>query len=835
MLGQTYHDYEFLEEIGAGGYGVVYKAHEASVKRDVAIKVILSQHANKPEFQQRFAVEAQLVAQLEHPHIIPLYSYWQDAQGAFLVMRYINGGNLRVLINQQGALSFARTLRIIEQVVNALALAHENQVVHRDIKPANILLDKRGNAYLTDFGIAKQVNSDSHITDSDVIIGTFAYLSPEQIEASPINAQADIYALGILLYEMLTGEHPFNGTIPTLMIVKHLQEALPSVCAKRPELPADLDRIIQTATAKNPSERYPTVEAFLEDLLAAENTKATQTTVAVNPLSTTLNQQSPEARMRAALLRSMRTIWVDGVLAQSLHGAALMALGMELDLNANKHPWDRVLRRPDSSDEILPSNTHISRVFDQLNGKMLILGEPGSGKTTTLLQLARELIQRAEWDSQAPLPVILNLAPWGERPKPMRQWLTDEIVSKYQVSRKVVQTWLDEDAFVLLLDGLDEVAEYRQNDCVQAINDYRSEQAFSDMLVCSRIKDYSHLSNRLQVNGAIVLRPLSNQQIDTYLASFGAGMATIRAMVQKDEGLRELLRAPLMLSIVALAYQDASSTGQVLAVEGAQAQRQHIFELFVNNMYQRYRGEKSYSLEQTMVYLKWLAEKMRWHGQMIFAISEITPKWLPTENHLRFYYVIFAIFNALIFAATVYAMRLMFNNDFGFGIGLFWGAILVLSNVIDNFQDNLTTKVQLKFKRFQQHYLLTYILPEYSTFFSIIVPFAFSLIMSRFVMNQLEPISTSLLRAALSGILLGFAQGYSTDRGWNLLKYLAVRIIFFLNRRMPFNYERFLNFACELLFMQHVGESYGFVHRYVLDYFADWKPNSAQNKKAASK
>ena len=244
MIGQQIREFEIQGELGAGGYGAVYRAHDSAVNRDVAIKVILPQYANQTLFKQRFTAEAHLVAQLEHPHIVPLYTYWQDEQGAFLVMRYVRGGSLRSMMTQQGALPLARTLRILEHIADALDIAHGQGVVHRDLKPENILLDERGNAYLTDFGIAKQTHQAAHITETDAIVGTWAYLSPEQVSNTPITPQTDIYAFGILLYEMLAGAHPFQDASVGMLIMKHLSEPLPDLSLARPDLPPDLDRVI---------------------------------------------------------------------------------------------------------------------------------------------------------------------------------------------------------------------------------------------------------------------------------------------------------------------------------------------------------------------------------------------------------------------------------------------------------------------------------------------------------------------------------------------------------------------------------------------------------------
>src|SRR4051812_15889661 len=147
MIGQIIRDFEILGEIGSGGYGAVYRAHDQSVNRDVAMKIILPEFAQNADFKQRFSLEAHLIAQLEHPHIVPLYSYWQDEQGAFLVMRYIRGGSLRQVIAEQGPLPFTYTLRILQHIGEALDVAHTHGVVHRDLKPENILIDERGNAY----------------------------------------------------------------------------------------------------------------------------------------------------------------------------------------------------------------------------------------------------------------------------------------------------------------------------------------------------------------------------------------------------------------------------------------------------------------------------------------------------------------------------------------------------------------------------------------------------------------------------------------------------------------------------------------------------------------
>ncbi len=264
LSGRAVKGFQLGEMIGSGGFGVVYRAVQPSVERDVAVKIILPRYANHPEFIRRFEAEAQIIAHLEHPHIVPLYDYWRQPSAAYLIMRLLRGGSLEDTI-QQGAVPLDQVARTTQQIGLALDAAHRHGVVHRDIKPANILLDEDQNAYLADFGIAKnleQVNGQT-LHNDQALIGSPAYISPEQILSEPVKPPSDIYCLGILLYEMLTGHKPFPGPTPVAYIQQHLNDALPSVQTDNPALPAALDEVIWQATAKNPADRFPDVPAML--------------------------------------------------------------------------------------------------------------------------------------------------------------------------------------------------------------------------------------------------------------------------------------------------------------------------------------------------------------------------------------------------------------------------------------------------------------------------------------------------------------------------------------------------------------------------------------------
>ncbi len=275
MSGQTIKGYELQERIGQGGFGAVYRAYQPSVRREVAIKVILPEFANQPEFIRRFEAEAQLVAHLEHLHIVPLYDYWRDATGAYLVMRWLRGGSLRQAL-KSGAWPLDDVGRLVEQITAGLAVAHRHGVVHRDLKPDNILLDDDHNAYLADFGIAKDLQNLAHIEtiyaaeeEEGRLMGSPYYLSPEQIRLEPVSPRSDIYSLGIVLYEILTGKTPFEGLPIATVITKHLEEPLPHLLDARPDLPAALHHVIAKATEKKPADRYPGVTALYADFRRA--------------------------------------------------------------------------------------------------------------------------------------------------------------------------------------------------------------------------------------------------------------------------------------------------------------------------------------------------------------------------------------------------------------------------------------------------------------------------------------------------------------------------------------------------------------------------------------
>ncbi|MBN2500643.1 MAG: serine/threonine protein kinase, partial [Anaerolineales bacterium] len=266
--------YELTQRIGAGGFGAVYRAYQAIVRREVAIKVILPEHANHPDFIRNFEFEAQIIARLEHPHIVPLYDYWREPDGAYLVMRWLRGGSLRDALSA-GPWSPKELIPLLDQIAEALMVAHRKGIVHRDIKLDNILLDDDTNAYLADFGIAKDLY-DLGAEHEEKIVGSPAYMAPEQIRNQALSPRTDLYSLGIVLFEMLTGAQPFKEPTPMLLLYKHLSEPIPPLVSLRPDLPSALDSVIERATAKEPHQRFADAMELAEAFRAAVHARHTE-------------------------------------------------------------------------------------------------------------------------------------------------------------------------------------------------------------------------------------------------------------------------------------------------------------------------------------------------------------------------------------------------------------------------------------------------------------------------------------------------------------------------------------------------------------------------------
>jgi hypothetical protein len=255
MIPERIGRYEVRRELGRGGMASVYLAHDPSFGRDVAIKVLPSQFLHDPTFRARFEREARTIAALEHPAIVPVYDFGQEGEQPYLVMRAMAGGSLLDRM-RSGPLPQAEIESIARRIASALDHAHSQGIIHRDLKPGNILFDQQGNAFLTDFGIAKLAESTATFTGSG-IIGTPAYMSPEQIQGDKdLDGRSDIYALGIILFEMLTGQSPYRADTPAKLMMKHVLDPVPHISQVKPDLPPDYDTVLGKALAKDRNQRF---------------------------------------------------------------------------------------------------------------------------------------------------------------------------------------------------------------------------------------------------------------------------------------------------------------------------------------------------------------------------------------------------------------------------------------------------------------------------------------------------------------------------------------------------------------------------------------------------
>jgi WD40 repeat protein/DNA-binding SARP family transcriptional activator len=258
--GRPLRGYRLLEKIGEGSFAVVHRAIQPHVGREVAVKAITRELANHPGFVRRFESEAQIIARLENPHIVPLYDYWRDPDGAYLVMRYLSGGSLRRRLDEEGWLAPDEVAEVVDHVTRALSTAHRQGIVHRDVRPENVLLDGEGNAYLADFGIAADVANE--LATKTGSRRTSVYLAPEQIRREPVSPRTDVYALGVVVYEALTGRRPSVEVSIATLPHEDLHDSFPSVWVTRPRLPRPVHEVLARATADDPTARFDDVAAF---------------------------------------------------------------------------------------------------------------------------------------------------------------------------------------------------------------------------------------------------------------------------------------------------------------------------------------------------------------------------------------------------------------------------------------------------------------------------------------------------------------------------------------------------------------------------------------------
>ena len=257
--------YELVELVGTGGMSSVYRAYDRLLERDVALKILHESHAADPDTIERFRREARAVAQLSHPNIVRVIDRGDDAGRQYIVFEYLDGENLHALVERTGPLPVRGALEAAIQVGYALAFAHRHGIVHRDVKPQNVLVSGDGTAKITDFGIARSLEL-SAVTEAGTVLGTSRYIAPEQASGAPVGPYTDVYSLGVVLYELLTGSPPFAGDNFVAVAMQHVHDDVPRLLDRRPDVPLRVARAVERALAKDPEDRFSSMDEFVAEL-----------------------------------------------------------------------------------------------------------------------------------------------------------------------------------------------------------------------------------------------------------------------------------------------------------------------------------------------------------------------------------------------------------------------------------------------------------------------------------------------------------------------------------------------------------------------------------------
>ena len=892
--------------------------------------------------QERFAREAAILEELgeENNQIPKLYAYFVENEQFYLVQELIDGLTLSQKLRQEGFFSEDLVQNILIDILYVLDYIHSKGIIHRDIKPGNIIYrEKDSKAVLIDFGIAKEIINPTielggEFTNT-IVIGTPGFMPPEQAVGKPIFA-SDIYSLGMTAIALLTGVSPDNlqnnpQTGETIWesrrdVSSFLKNILnratkinagdrfPSakamLAALQPQDQFLSDRVLsqqglsvqtsggqisgnqtsQNIISQNIISRNEILphrgenwQQLEPDNISQDNINQVQTQppglseINLNtPISNQYSQQS--YRNRQILLNKVKNYWVKGVLETSLHGVALIELGLENRLDVLAHPWGMLWETSEQTRQEISQNTKAIDLFLQMGTgrSLLILGEPGSGKTTTLLEITRDLIRIAQQNVNQPIPVVLNLSTWTNSKITIDKWLVKELNASYQVSKEIAQKWIDNQQLLLLLDGLDEVSSSLRDACIAAINQFCQNYGETEIIVCSRIKDYQNLSHRLHFQTAIYIQPLTLEQVYQYLQNLGTELSALKQALQSNETLQELAKSPLMLNIMTLAYQGISITelpGMTL-----EEHRQHLFDKYVQRMFERRVAKHSYSKHQSIYWLSWLAKKLKERSQTVFLIERMQPNLLP-KNLYRLY-VLFSLltltgigwFVAIYVIKTIPPQKTIISLSLiivffwlYFGLNrinpvetLQWSWKSARKNLVKGMTYGLTLGILLKLNVTDielDKVFIGIVSFDFSVWMRAIRGIIFGLSMGLFFViirgftgpriQKLTNPDQGIRKSAKNSLLFGII-GASilrltatmlgwTVNGWTIfgfsfgivaggvdtcIKHLIIRILLFQRGSTPWNYARFLDYATERIFLQKVGGGYIFIHRLLLEYFA---------------
>lgn len=892
--------YEVLKCLAAGGFGEVFLARDRDLPGQpfCVVKVLRVVNFSGEVLltaRRLFEREAVVLYGLGGGGFVPrLFAHFEENGEFFLVEEFIEGEDLRGEFGAGKRWDVDRVWGFLVEVLGVLKWLHEHNVIHRDLKPANLIRRKKdGRLVLIDFGAVKEISGGIVYLGGDdnqqTIIGTMGYMAPEQAQGEP-QFNSDIYALGMMAIQALTGTLPHLLPEDSFTKEKLWINRLDNVV---------LDQIfigvLEKMVRYNFRERYQSVNEVLEDLgkintQFLENSEKNREGLGLPlkgemltlPSATETGRKghifvknSTDYRHRQILINKVKNFWVKGVLETSLHGRAMMKLGLQSRLDLIERPWGIVWGNGGLNGELLPSGVRVSDKFRSLGEgrSLLILGEPGGGKTTTLLQLARDLLEEAQSNTNCAIPVVFNLSSWNNPKQSLAEWLIAELKTQYQVSSEIASRWINGGELLLLLDGLDEVNTKLQDACVSAINIFYQEHGTTELVVCCRFQDYQRLQKRLQLQEAICLKPLTLEQIDEYLKQ-ASELTTLKRALQQDNTLQELARSPLMLSIMTLAYQGIP-TEELISTKGIEERRVHLFNTYIQRMFHHRSPHSKYTKKQTIYWLSWLAQNLAKQSQTVFFIEKMQPILLSKKRQrviyvLSLFLVFFTIGGSIGYLMLPKSQLLL---ALIFGAGIFW---LIFG--VDKIEPVET--LQWSWKKARWHLVLGIFLGGLLLFpFKILYQSLLALLdheMIKVVIPETESLGRGIIFGMSLGVVYGLIQGFKgpaiqrktfPNQGiiqsginslffatigfcllglsaklleWNSLvwqvvgllfgfaaggeeaciKHFILRLILCSSGVMPWNYSRFLDYAVGKIFLQKVGGGYIFVHRLLLEHFA---------------
>jgi DNA-binding SARP family transcriptional activator len=374
---------------------------------------------------------------------------------------------------------------------------------------------------------------------------------------------------------------------------------------------------------------------------------------------------APDRQAELILLDKVRAFWVEGVLQQTLGIGSMIELAMETVPDGVANPWQSVVGELELPRQPISPGKTISDIFTACGRELLILGEPGSGKTVMLLELARTLLARAKTDPNEPLPVVLNLASWASKARPLDLWLVDELNEKYLIPKKMGQTWLTNDRLLLLLDGLDEVEFSQQADCAGAINQFRQQYGLVPLALACRYQHYQAIGTPLRLNEAILLRPLTAAQTNAYLSQLDQQAHGLRQAIQADPTLQEIAQSPLMLQVMSKAYRQGSGDVALPSVSTSAPTEQRkerllytIFDTYFHQMLKQLVGTSQHSAPQSQYWLVWLAQQLSGHNQTVFMLEALQPTWLTSRRQRWLYMIMTRVLLGLFVGLTLWLFGL---------------------------------------------------------------------------------------------------------------------------------------------------------------------------------